>query len=153
MIEQKDSVFAKLDEIETRYSEIEKLIADPEIASNPARLIPLSKEQGKLRAMVTKYRQYKEAVAGIAEAEQILADSDADEDFKALARDEMQQLEARSSTLIEEITNSFVMADDMDIDSIIVEIRAGTGGEEAALFARDLYTMYVRYAESHKWKV
>ena len=65
----------------------------------------------------------------------------------------MQQLEAKSNTLIEEITNSFVMADDMHIDSIIIEIRAGTGGEEAALFARDLYTMYVRYAESHRWKV
>ncbi len=153
MVEQNDSVLAKLDEIEARFSEIEKQITDPEIASNPAKVIPLSKEQGKLRAMVTKYREYKQAVAGIEEAEQILADSDADEDFKALAKDEVQQLEAKSNTLIEEITNSFVMADDMHIDSIIIEIRAGTGGEEAALFARDLYTMYVRYAESHRWKV
>lgn len=153
MVEQNDSVLAKLDEIEARYCEIETQIADPEIASDPAKVIPLSKEQGKLRSMVTKYRGYKQAVAGIEEARQILADSDADEDFKALARDEMQQLEATSKALIEEITNSFVMADDMHIDSIIIEIRAGTGGEEAALFARDLYTMYVRYAESHRWKV
>jgi peptide chain release factor 1 len=153
MVEQNDSVLAKLDEIEARYCEIETQIADPEIASNPAKVIPLSKEQGKLRSMVTKYREYKQATTGIEEAEQILADSDADEDFKALARDEMQQLEATSKALIEEITNSFVMADDMHIDSIIIEIRAGTGGEEAALFARDLYSMYVRYAESHKWKV
>lgn len=153
MVEQNDSVLAKLDEIEARYCEIETQIADPEIASNPAKVIPLSKEQGKLRAMVTKYREYKQAATGIEEAKQILADSDADEDFKALARDEMQQLEAKSKALIEEITNSFVMADDMQIDSIIIEIRAGTGGEEAALFARDLYSMYVRYAESHKWKV
>ena len=116
MAEQKDSVLAKLDEIEARYCEIEKQIAEPEISSNPAKLIPLSKEQGKLRAMVTKYREYKEAVTGIEEAEQILADSDADEDFKALARDEMEQLEAKSTALIEEITNSFVMADDMDIE-------------------------------------
>ncbi|MHC4570386.1 MAG: PCRF domain-containing protein, partial [Planctomycetota bacterium] len=153
MIEQKDSVLAKLDEIEQRYDEIDKQIADPEIASDPARLIPLSKEQGKLRSMVVKYREYKQAASGIEEAEQILADSEADEDFKALAQDEMQQLEAKSNTLLEEIINSFVMADDMDIDSVIVEIRAGTGGEEAALFARDLYTMYIRYAESHRWKV
>ncbi len=153
MVEQNDSVLAKLDEIEARYCEIETQIADPEIASDPVKVIPLSKEQGKLRSMVTKYREYKQAVAGIEEAEQILADSDADEDFKALARDEMQQLKATSKALIEEITNSFVMADDMHIDSIIIEIRAGTGGEEAALFARDLYSMYVRYAESHRWKV
>jgi len=141
MIEQKESVLAKLDEIEKRYDEIEQQIADPEIASDPARLIPLSKEQGKLKAMVAKYREYKKATAGMEEAAQILADSEAEEDYKALAKDEMAELEARSNALIEEITNSFVMADDMDI------------GEEAALFARDLYTMYVRYAESHKWKV
>ncbi len=153
MAEQKDTVLAKLDEIEARYSEIEKQIAKPEIASDPAKLIPLSKEQGKLRTMVTKYRQYKKAAAGIEEAEQILADGDADKDFKSLAREEMRQLEVRGNTLLEEITNSFVMADEMDIDSVIMEIRAGTGGEEAALFARDLYTMYVRYAEAHKWKV
>jgi len=153
MIEQKESVLAKLDEIEKRYDEIEQQIADPEIASDPARLIPLSKEQGKLKAMVAKYREYKKAAGGMEQAAQILADSEAEEDYKALAKDEMAELEARSNALIEEITNSFVMADDMDIDSVIVEIRAGTGGEEAALFARDLYTMYVRYAESHKWKV
>ena len=153
MIEQKDSILAKLDEIEHRYSEIEKQIADPEVASDPARLIPLTKEQGKLKSMVAKYREFKKAAAGIEEAEQILADSDAEQDYKALATEEKAELEARSEKLIEEITNSFVMSDDMDIDSVIIEIRAGTGGEEAALFAHDLYTMYVRYAESHRWKV
>jgi len=153
MIEQKESILAKLDEIEHRYGEIEEQIADPEIASDPARLIPLTKEQGKLRSMVAKYREYKKAAAGIEEAEQILADSDAEEDYKALAAEEKAELEAKSEQLLQDITNSFVMADDMDIDSVIMEIRAGTGGEEAALFARDLYTMYVRYAESHGWKV
>ncbi len=153
MIEQKASILAKLDEIEDRYGEIEGQIADPEIASDPARLIPLTKEQGKLRSMVAKYREYKKAAAGIEEAEQILADSDAEQDYKALAAEEKDELEAKSRKLLEDITNSFLMADDMDIDSVIMEIRAGTGGEEAALFARDLYTMYLRYAESHGWKV
>ena len=153
MIEQKDSILAKLDEIEHRYSEIEKQIADPEVSSDPARLIPLTKEQGKLKSMVAKYREFKKAAAGIEEAEQILADSDAEQDYKALATEEKAELEAKSDKLLEEITNSFVMSDDMDIDSVIIEIRAGTGGEEAALFAHDLYTMYVRYAESHRWKV
>jgi len=153
MIEQKESVLAKLDEIESRYNEIEEQISDPEIAGDHARLIPLSKEQGKLKTMVAKYREYKKAAAGMKEAEQILADGDAEEEYKALAKEEMAELETRSNVLLEEITNSFVMAEDMDIDSIIMEIRAGTGGEEAALFARDLYTMYIRYAESHRWKV
>jgi len=153
MAEQKDSLPAKLDEIEARYSEIEKQLAEPLFASNSAKLISLSKEQGKLRAIVTKYRRYKKTLAGIEEAEQILADSSADEDFRALAKEELQQLEGKKSTLLKEITNTLVMADDMDIDSVIMEIRAGTGGEEAALFARDLYNMYIRYAENRRWKV
>jgi len=153
MIEQKDSLLAKLDEIEARYSEIESQMAQPKVTSDPARLIALSKEQGKLKTIVTKYRQYKKAGADLEEAEQILADDSADEDFKTLAKEEMQQLEGQKNTLLEEITNSIVMADDLDIDSVIVEIRAGTGGEEAALFARDLYGMYIKYAEAQRWKV
>ncbi|MHC4230421.1 MAG: PCRF domain-containing protein, partial [Planctomycetota bacterium] len=117
MIEQKNSLLAKLDQIEARYSEIEEQIATPEVACDSARLVALSKEQGKLKAMVTRYRQYKQAVAGIEEAEQILADSGADEDFKALATEEIKELQGKKDALLEEITNSFVMADDMDVDS------------------------------------
>jgi len=153
MAEQNRSLLAKLDQIEAHYSQIEKQIADPAIAGDSARLIALSKEQGKLKAMVTRYREYKRATAGIEEAEQMLADSTVDEDFRALAKEEIQQLEDKKKTLLEEITSSLVMADDMDIDSVIMEIRAGTGGEEAALFARDLYGMYVKYAEDRKWKI
>ena len=153
MAEQKDSLLAKLDQLEARYSEIEKQIFEPEVASDPNRFIALSKEKGKLKTIVTKYRQYKKAEAGIEEAEQILSDSSADEDFKNLAKEEIPQFEEQKNSLIEEITNTMIMADDMDIDSVIIEIRAGTGGEEAALFARDLYGMYMKYAESRRWKV
>ena len=153
MAEQKDSLLAKLDQLEARYSEIEKQISEPEVASNPNRFIALSKEQSKLKTIVTKYRQYKKAEAGIEEAEQILSDSSADEDFKNLAKEEIPQFEEQKNSLLEEITNTMIMADDMDIDSVIIEIRAGTGGEEAALFARDLYEMYTRYAETRKWKI
>jgi len=153
MPENQDSVLAKLDEIEQRYNEIGKQIAEPAIASNPAKLIALSKEQGKLKAIVAKYREYKITLAGIEDAEQILEDSTADEDFRALAREEIQQLQGRKNTLLEEIQNTLVMADELGASSIIMEIRAGTGGEEAALFARDLYNMYVKYAETRKWKV
>ena len=153
MAEQKDSLLAKLDQLDARYSEIEKQISEPEVASDPNRFIALSKEQGKLKTIVTKYRQYKIAGAGIEEAEQILSDSSADEDFKNLAKEEIPQFEEQKNSLIEEITNTMIMADDMDIDSVIIEIRAGTGGEEAALFARDLYGMYMKYAEARRWKV
>jgi peptide chain release factor 1 len=153
MAEKKDSLLVKLDQIEARYDEIEKQISEPAIGSNPTKLVSLSKEQGKLRAIVKKYRQYKKAVTGIEEAEQILNEGSDDEDLKELAKEERQELEVQKDTLLKEITNTFVMADDMDIGSVIMEIRAGTGGEEAALFARDLYNMYVRYAESRRWKV
>ncbi len=153
MAEKKDSLPAKLDELEARYSEIEKQLAEPLFVNNPTKLVALSKEQGKLRAIVTKYRLYKKTIAGIEEAEQILADSTADEEFRTLAKEELEQLEEQREALLKEITNTLVMADDMDVDSVIMEIRAGTGGEEAALFARDLYNMYVRYAENRRWKV
>ena len=153
MAEKKDSLLAKLDEIEARYSQIEKQIADPMNACDSAKLIALSKEQGKLKTIVAKYREYKKTAAGIEDAEQILQDSTADEDFRGLAKEEIQQLESKKNALLEDITNSLIMADDMSVDSVIMEIRAGTGGEEAALFARDLYNMYVKYAEGRKWKI
>jgi peptide chain release factor 1 len=151
--EEKDGFLAKLDEIEAGYSEIEKQLADPITASDHNKLIALSKEQGKLKAIVTKYREYKATIAGIKDAEEILKDSTVDEDFSALAKEELQQLEAKKNALLEEIQSTLVMADDMSVNSVIMEIRAGTGGEEAALFARDLYNMYTKYAEDHRWKV
>ena len=153
MAEENNHLITKLDELDQRYCEIEKQISDPEIAANHAKLIPLAKEQGKLKTIVAKYRQYKTATAGIQDAEQILADSDIDEDFRQLAKEEIKELDEKKQTLLAEIQNTFVMADDMSIDSIIMEIRAGTGGEEAALFVRDLYNMYTHYAETRKWKI
>ena len=153
MAEKQDNLLVKLDEIEARYSEIEKQISDPEITTDSARLISLSKEQGKLKTIVSQYRKYKKTVAGIEDVELILKDGTADDDFKDLAQEEIEQLEAKKGTLLEEITDSLLMADDISANSVIMEIRAGTGGEEAALFARDLYDMYIRYAEGRKWKI
>jgi peptide chain release factor 1 len=149
----KDGVLTKLDEIEARYSDIEGQIADPAVASDPSKLIALSKEQGKLKLLVTKYREYKAAITGIKDAEQILADDGADEELRVLAEQERQELTDKKDNLLAEIQNTLVMADDMSVGSVIMEIRAGTGGEEAALFARDLYNMYTRYADGHRWKV
>jgi len=150
---QKDSVVAKLDALGERYCEIEKQITEWQSAGDSAKLIPLYKEQGKLKGIVEKYREYKKIVSDIEDAESIVRDDTVEEDFRALAKEESSQLESKKNTLLEEIENALVMADGVSIDSVIMEIRAGTGGEEAALFARDLYNMYIRYAEGRGWKV
>jgi len=153
MAERKDSLLAKLDELDGRYGEIDKQLSDTAIAADSAKLIVLSKEQGKLKSIVTKYREYKKTLAGIKDAQEILEDTGAEEEFKALAKEEISQLESKKDALLDEIRNALVMSDEMGVDSVIMEIRSGTGGEEAALFARDLYNMYVRYAENRKWKI
>lgn len=147
------SLTAKLDELVSRYDQIEAQISDPSISADHSKLIALSKEQAKLRKIVGKYREYKEAQKQIAEAEQMIADASTDAEFKNLAAEECEQLRGKAETLMTEIQDSLVMADDDVINSVIMEIRAGTGGEEAALFAKDLYNMYMKYAEGRRWKV
>jgi peptide chain release factor 1 len=153
MTQQKDSFLATLDQFESRYNQIENEINQSASSGNTSMLVTLSKEQGKLRDIVAKYREYKTITSDIDDAEQIIADDTVDTDFKALAKEEKEQLEPKRQNLLEEIKNTLVMAEDTAIDSVIMEIRAGTGGDEAALFARDLYEMYVKYAESRRWKV
>ncbi|AQT67752.1 Peptide chain release factor 1 [Anaerohalosphaera lusitana] len=153
MSDENSGLLAKLRELDERYAQIEKEMSDPEVASNVEKVVSLSKEQGKLRPMVEKYREYAEAVQGVEESEVMLNDPDVDPEFAELAKAEIEELSAKRDTLIEEIKETLVMADDASIGSIIMEIRAGTGGDEAALFARDLAAMYTRYAEKNGWKV
>jgi len=153
MTEVKEALLAKLDELEARYAELEKQLANPEITCEPSKLVALTKEQGKLKWVVGKYREYRKTIAGMKEAEEIVQDIAAEADFKAMAEEELNELLEVKESLLEELQNALVMADDVSADSVIMEIRAGTGGEEAALFARDLYEMYVKYAEGRKWKV
>jgi peptide chain release factor 1 len=153
MEKEHDQLLTTLDELDARYTEIERRISDPAVARETARLITLSKERSRHQAVVLKYREYKKMLAGIDGAEQMTHDSTVEPDLRALAKEEIEQLRARADQLLEEIQNGLIMADDLRIDSVIMEIRAGTGGEEAALFVRDLYNMYVRYADSRRWKV
>ena len=152
MAEENNNLLVKIDKLEDRFCELEKQIADPAISANTAKLIALSKEQGKLKNIVGKYRKYKELISAITDTNEILKDPATEQDFKSLAQEELQQLQKKKSTLFEEILETFVMADDDVINSVIIEIRAGTGGDEAALFARDLYNMYIKYAENKGWK-
>jgi len=153
MNQEQDHLLALLDDIETRYEQVERQISDPAVAKEPAKLVALSKERGKNRPIVLKYREYKKVVADLADARQIVEDPAADPDLRTMAKEEVGQLSTRRDQLSEELLNTLIMADDMHIDSVIMEIRAGTGGEEAALFARDLYDMYTRYAANRRWRV
>jgi len=153
MSEEKNALMSKLDELESRYEEIQKEISNPSVASDPAQLIPLTKEQGKLKAIVNQYREYKTVIEGIKDAQEILNDPKVEDDFIELAREELRQLESQRDSHFKELRNVLVTADDMAIDAIIMEIRSGTGGDEAALFARDLYDMYTKHAERKGWKI
>lgn len=151
--EQSQGFIAKLEQLDSREQQISAQISDPEIASDPQKLIPLTKEQGKLSSIVNKYRQYKDISKQLEETTQMLEDPETDADFRELASQEQQDLTAKKDTLLEDIKDTLVMADDASIDSIIVEVRPGTGGDEASLFASDLYGMYCKYAEKLGFKV
>jgi peptide chain release factor 1 len=153
MAEKKDTFLTKLDELENRFCEIEKEMTEPASMRDSAKLVALSKEQGKLKTIVAKYRECKKTASEIEDSMQIAGDKTAPEDLRQLAKEEMQGLEEKKQSILDEIKNALLMADDMAVSSVIMEIRAGTGGEEAALFARDLYNMYVKYADSHRWKI
>jgi peptide chain release factor 1 len=154
MSETDSIVLKKLDELDGRYAEIESQLNDATVATDAAKVVPLAKEQGKLRAMVSKYRSYKKLLSDIEQTGAILNDGKTDAEMKELAGDELKQLEEKRNELFNQLKESLVMSDDVAVGSVIMEIRAGTGGDEAALFARDLYDMYMHYAaDKQHWKV
>ena len=153
MSETNTTLITKLAEIEVRFDELQKQIADPALSLDSAKLIALSKEQGKLKGLVTKYREYKKAADEAEQAEHIIKSDSADIELKEMAKEELQHLDSKKEKLLDELRDKLLTADDDAIGSVIMEIRAGTGGEEAALFAHDLYTMYTKYAQSRGWKV
>ena len=153
MSDTNSAVIKKLDEINGRYAQLEEQLNDQSVASDHSKLVPISKEMGKLKAVVTNYREYKKLLSEIEQTKTILNDASSDDEFKQLATEDLKSLEEKRQKLFDEIKDSLVMSDDAAIGSIIMEIRAGTGGDEAALFARDLYNMYIHYAEKQKWKV
>ena len=153
MSQDNSGIIRKLDELDGRYAKLERQISDPAIASDVNKVVPLSKEQSKLRPIVSKYREYKEVTVEISDAASMADDSELDDDFRALAKEELQHLGEKQSQLMADIKDTLVMADDAGIDSVIIEIRPGTGGDEASLFVRDLTNMYTKYAEKRRWKV
>ena len=137
-----------LGDIERRFDELERQLADPEVTSDPQRLQEIGRERAEIEDVVNAYRELRDTEQAISEAE-ILA---ADPEMAELAADELTSLREQEETLNSRIRTLLVPKDPNDEKDVIVEVRAGTGGDEAALFAADLFRMYTRYAERNRWK-
>jgi peptide chain release factor 1 len=145
------SLDARLDELERRLTENEAEWSKPEVASNPERSKVLGREQARIGPIVENYRALKAARAGLESARHELQTAD-DPELKELARELIAENEAEVGRLNEDLRIQLLPRDPNDERDVIIEIRGGTGGEEAALFAADLFRMYARYAERHRWK-
>ncbi|MAG14952.1 MAG: peptide chain release factor 1 [Dehalococcoidales bacterium] len=140
----------RLARIEKRYQELDEQIAEPEIASDLKQLQTLAQERAGLEELVTKYREYKATSASLAETRAMLGDGQ-DGEMAALIKQEIESLETESDRLIQELKVTLLPRDPNDAKDIIMEIRAGAGGDEAGLFAADLFRMYSRYAQTKNW--
>ncbi len=141
-----------MEKIEEELAEIERQLADPAVASSPDKLRELGQRRAELEPAVELWRQYRKALADAQEARALLEEA-ADDEMREFLEEELRQAEARAEELREKLLAELVPGDPMDNRNAIVEIRAGTGGEEAALFAKDLFGMYLGLAERRGWKV
>ena len=147
-----NNLLSRLDGIEARFEEVSLLITDPSVIADMKRYVKLTKEYKDLERLTKATRAYRTALDNIAEAHEVLA-SENDEELRAMAKDELDEATARLPEMEEEeIKLLLVPADPEDGKNAIVEIRGGTGGDEAAIFAGDLYKMYTKYCESKGWQ-
>jgi len=144
-------VFSKLSEVEDRFELLSKKLEDPSIYGDPARLLKVSRERKGLEKVVVTYREYCRVEQELAGNRELLRGDD--KELAEMAAMELPDLEAQSERLVQELKLLMLPKDPLDEKNILLEIRAGTGGEEAALFAADLFRMYGRYAEEKGWKV
>ncbi|WP_298816779.1 peptide chain release factor 1 [Chloroflexus sp.] len=144
-------MFDKLAAVAARYDELTELMAQPEVATNVTLLQQYAREQRELEDIVATYREYQATERAIAEAESMLGESDPE--LRALAQEELETQRKRLAALEEQLKLLLLPRDPNDSKDVIMEIRQGEGGDEAALFAADLFRMYTRFAESRGWKV
>ena len=142
----------KLVEVEARYEELERMMGDPDVAQDYVKVTELAKERSSLQEIVMAYREYQKQSQELEEATE-LAHTANDHEMKELAQMEVAELEESTEALLEKIKFMLLPKDPRDDRNVIVEIRAGAGGDEAGIFAGDLVRLYTRYAESQKWKV
>ena len=144
-------MFDKLEAVEKRYLELEALLADPDVIARRAEFQKLSKERADIVELVEAFREYKKIVAELDANKPLLEEKDPE--MKAMAREESARLAVEQTRVEEKLKLLLLPKDKNDDKNIVLEIRGGTGGEEAALFAADLFRMYSRYAERHRWKL
>ena len=142
----------KLQELEARYDELSALLADPEVAVDYQRYQKHAKARAELEEIVQTFRRYKIVLRGIEETKQLIAEEDSPE-MQAMGKEELDRLEQQKEELHLTLQKMLVPKDPLDEKSVILEIRAGTGGEESALFAAELFRMYSKYAEKENWKI
>jgi peptide chain release factor 1 len=145
-------MFERLEQIEIRYEELTQALLSPEIAGDSAKYQKTAKAHSEVSGIVEKYREYKDLKRGITESRAMLVD-EKDPDMRAYAEDELARLEGRIGGVEEELKVLLLPKDPNDEKNVILEIRAGTGGDEATLFVAEVFRMYNRYAETQKWKV
>jgi peptide chain release factor 1 len=144
-------IMGRLREAEARHEELEHLMGDPQIAANREEYQRCAKEHAELGRVVERFRQYQDLMRRIEEDKALL--QEADEELKRMARDEVATLTEQKERIEQELLVSLLPKDPNDEKNVVLEIRAGTGGEEAALFAADLFRMYAKYAEMNNWRV
>lgn len=146
-------MLGRLEELEKRYIELSDKINDPDIISDNELWRKLMKEHSDITPVIEKYREYKQTMEAIEEAKEMLEDNSLDEDFRQLAKEELNENNKKIEEVRNELKVLLLPKDPNDEKNVIVEIRGGTGGDEAALFAGDLFRMYSRYAERQRWKI
>ncbi len=145
-------MFERLDQIEARYEELTKALASPEVIGDSAKYQKTAKAHSEISEVVETYREYKDLTRGIAESKAMLAE-EKDPEMRAYAQEELDKLQARVGGVEEKLKVLLLPKDPNDEKNVIIEIRAGTGGDEATLFAAEIFRMYSRYAETQRWKV
>ena len=144
-------MFDRLDQLEARYEDLGRQMSDPTLVNDQKKFQSIAKQHRDMEPTVEKFREYRKIKEGIAEAKSMLAESDPD--IRAMAEEELAQLEPQLAKVEEEIKVLLLPKDPNDDKNIIIELRAGTGGDEASLFVAEMFRMYLRFAEQHKWKV
>lgn len=142
----------KLEDIKARFEEVSQLIVQPDIMTDMKNYSNLSKEYKDLERVVKKYDEYQEVLTNISSAKEVLA-TEKDADFRQMAKEEIDTQQSRKEELEEELKQMLIPKDPNDSKDVVLEIRAGTGGDEAAIFAGDLFRMYQRYAEQQGWSL
>jgi peptide chain release factor 1 len=151
--EQADPIIGRLEALAARFAEIDRSLGDPSVVGDHQTVQRLSKERAELADVVARYQDYRALLGELEQAERMAADSRTESTFRELALEEVRALENKRGAMLEGLRLALLPKDPRDDKNIFLEIRAGTGGSEAALFAAELFRMYGKYAEAHRWRV